>query len=377
MFCSTFSLGEGNNMVNYPMLGEGLAVGIILLFVGTCLVPVTGQDAIQSLQTARGDWLYVGGTGLGNYTRIQDAIDNASDGDTVFVYDDLAPYYEFLTIDHSLRLLGENRNSTVIYGSGRNDIVVLITAQYVTVQGFTLLGDEPSFGVMVNADNATIVDVWVRGLQQGIMVMAPNEHSLVKNCLIQYCVLESDYGVYTQRVWNVTIRHNFFSDNYIALALFFSFNCTISSNLFLSCHRGIHSDTGANNKFIDNTIVACDEGIFLEACHEQVIRNNFLNVTNPAYFYRHPWIYFILIHEARLYPEYEYNRVFAAEFHLYGPSLWDENYWDETKTELYLIPGWRGDFFAMLAYTRNFPPNRLAFDRHPAQEPYDFPVVPS
>ena len=30
--------------------------------------------------------LYVGGSGEGNYTKIQDAIDDASDGDIVFVY---------------------------------------------------------------------------------------------------------------------------------------------------------------------------------------------------------------------------------------------------------------------------------------------------
>ncbi len=36
--------------------------------------------------------LYVGGTGPNNYTRIQDAIDNASDGDTIFVYSGI--YYE-------------------------------------------------------------------------------------------------------------------------------------------------------------------------------------------------------------------------------------------------------------------------------------------
>jgi hypothetical protein len=35
--------------------------------------------------SGRGDIFYVGGSGEGNYSTIQDAVDNASDGDTVFV----------------------------------------------------------------------------------------------------------------------------------------------------------------------------------------------------------------------------------------------------------------------------------------------------
>ena len=34
---------------------------------------------------------YVGGSGPGNYSKIQDAIENATKGDTVFVFDDSSP----------------------------------------------------------------------------------------------------------------------------------------------------------------------------------------------------------------------------------------------------------------------------------------------
>jgi hypothetical protein len=70
------------------IMRKRLTIGIILLFVGTCISLVTAQDMEKSLPTSKGSWLYVGGSGPGNYTRIQDAIDDASDGDSVFVYDD-------------------------------------------------------------------------------------------------------------------------------------------------------------------------------------------------------------------------------------------------------------------------------------------------
>ena len=46
-----------------------------------------------------GNTLFVGGIGLNNYTKIQDAIDNSSDGDSVYVFDDSSPYFENLVIN--------------------------------------------------------------------------------------------------------------------------------------------------------------------------------------------------------------------------------------------------------------------------------------
>jgi len=60
-----------------------LEIGIILLFVGTIIVPAIAQDTKESLSASRGNWLYARGSGPGNYTKIQHAIDNASDGDLI------------------------------------------------------------------------------------------------------------------------------------------------------------------------------------------------------------------------------------------------------------------------------------------------------
>jgi len=64
--------------------------------------------------TPLGKTLYVGGSGAGNYTRIQDAIDNASDGDTVFVYS--RRYIENIVIEKSLSLIGISEE----FGSGND-----------------------------------------------------------------------------------------------------------------------------------------------------------------------------------------------------------------------------------------------------------------
>ena len=64
-----------------------------------------------------GNTLYVGGSGPNNYTSIQDAIDNASDGDTIYVYSGI--YYENVVINKRINLIGEDRNGTIIDGGLR------------------------------------------------------------------------------------------------------------------------------------------------------------------------------------------------------------------------------------------------------------------
>ena len=64
-----------------------------------------------------GNILYVGGSGPNNYTKIQDAINDSVDGDTVFVYDESSPYYEYITIGKTILLLGEDKNTTIIDAS--------------------------------------------------------------------------------------------------------------------------------------------------------------------------------------------------------------------------------------------------------------------
>ncbi|HEB37545.1 MAG TPA: hypothetical protein ENI14_02660, partial [Thermoplasmatales archaeon] len=87
--------------------------------------------------------LYVGGSGPNNYTRIQDAIDDANDGDTIFVYN--GTYYEHhIIIDKKIYLLGENKNSTIINVVGKHQ-GVQIFCDDVIVKGFTIRNNSYAF----------------------------------------------------------------------------------------------------------------------------------------------------------------------------------------------------------------------------------------
>ncbi|MCZ2809141.1 MAG: pectinesterase family protein, partial [Candidatus Bathyarchaeota archaeon] len=51
-----------------------------------------------------------------NYATIQEAINNANEGDTIFVR--AGTYYEHVVVDKALSLVGENKHNTIIDGSG-------------------------------------------------------------------------------------------------------------------------------------------------------------------------------------------------------------------------------------------------------------------
>ena len=81
----------GKNMMNKKNLSFTLVIlSVVALLAGMCVIPSTVSVTVEqsSISTLYGNVLYVGGTGPKNYTKIQNAIDNASNGDTVFVFDD-------------------------------------------------------------------------------------------------------------------------------------------------------------------------------------------------------------------------------------------------------------------------------------------------
>jgi nitrous oxidase accessory protein len=198
------------------MKRKWLAVGIILLFVGTCIIPAIAQNTEKPLLTSRG-WLYVGGSGPGNHTKIQDAINDSKEGDTIFVYS--GTYYENLVIDKTgLSLVGENRNTTIIDGNKRGNVILLLENS-IYIKEFTVQNssdDRVGIAVQIllypprNIENIHISNCIVRNNNRGILF------NNVTNCSLINCHL------YNLKSQSVTIR--LLSEN-ISIN-----NCTINNN---------------------------------------------------------------------------------------------------------------------------------------------------
>ena len=85
-----------------------------------------------------------------DYPTIQEAINAASDGDTVFVRN--GTYYENIVVNKTVSLVGEDRSTTIIDGNVAGT-GVHVTTDHVTVQGFGVQNCEIGIKVESN-DNA-------------------------------------------------------------------------------------------------------------------------------------------------------------------------------------------------------------------------------
>ncbi|MBN1860461.1 MAG: right-handed parallel beta-helix repeat-containing protein [Candidatus Thermoplasmatota archaeon] len=210
------------------LLRKGLAVGIILLLVAIAYAPAIAQNT-EKQSESRGAWLYVGGSGPGNYTRIQDAINNASDGDTVFVYDDSSPYIGNIIVNKSINLIGENCYSTIIYNNNQS-ILIEIFNDNVTITGFTL----------------------------------QNLHR---------------YGIYIHFVDNIVISHNRIIDDHSILIQSHGSNIKIFSNEFTSLYdTALVIWDGDNVEIFRNNFTECSDLFWLSFTpYARVYENNFLS----------------------------------------------------------------------------------------------------
>jgi hypothetical protein len=67
---------------------KGLVIGILILLIGVNIGSTFAGDVdVKTMSSVGfdGNTLYVGGSGPNNYTVIQEAVDNASHGDTVIL----------------------------------------------------------------------------------------------------------------------------------------------------------------------------------------------------------------------------------------------------------------------------------------------------
>lgn len=274
------------------------SVGTILFFMLATNVTVLGiqlddgalLNNTSPLALYDGTILYVGGTGPGNYSEIQAAIDDSSDGDTIFVYHDSSPYHENVQLNKAVALIGENRETTVINGDGNEDVLT-ISADNAAVTGFTL--QEPDWvydGIILhanntllanlniihvayalktkNANNNIIRDIDISEGRDLIQISNSNNNTIqrvtVRNILMgSIYVLESYYN---------QIIDNTLSDGSITLAE--SYNNTVMHNTFLAS-TGLYLQSANGNLIKDN--IFADLGFNSRFSYQNIVQNNLVN----------------------------------------------------------------------------------------------------
>jgi parallel beta-helix repeat protein len=294
------------------LLNKTLLIGIILLLIFMSITPSYAVDNVKksTMPVSNGNILYVGGNGPDNYTRIQDAIDNAVDGDTIFVYNDSSPYYENLVTYTSINLIGEDRNSTIIDGKG-GDYVILLKqfSEGTTINGF----------IIQNSTSNNFGGITIKNTGFNLIL----NNIITKNSLGIRVGWYSDYN---------TISKNVIINNDYGMTIAWSDSNNITDNVI----RDIEIDESFLNKITKNLITG--QLLIYGYCNYNIISKN--NIEGYASFQLEPsGILF---------------------------NIWYDNYWKRPR----ILPK---PIFGMLMWGEDlqFRIPWVQFDWFPAKEPYD------
>jgi len=270
------------------MKKKTVCISICILLI-IAVLPTSGTIVEKSsILSFGGNTLYVGGSGSGNYTKIQDAINDSSNGDTVFVYN--GTYYENVVVYKSVYLRGENKEITFIDGDAAG-YCIYITADLVNLSGFTISNCKSSkSGVYVESNYTSIFDnniVYNQG--NGIEVSSVPPGNTFYDSIINNNISYNDrLGIYLLQPDSSTILNNVIvNNNGTGISVFHSDDNIILNNTVSNNARGLRlissfSATLSGNHFINNGI-SIDGQVLPHYIHEIDTSNN-VNHKSVYYF---------------------------------------------------------------------------------------------
>ena len=213
----------------------------------------------------------------GDFNSIQQAVNNVSSGDTIFVH--TGTYYERVVINKSIALVGENRGSTIIDGSQSGNVIYIVNTANVTIEGFTVRrsGTSPNCGIFVDHS----VDITIRNNRiidnaEGISLLSSSGNVICDNN-----ISNNNDGIYLfSSSDNVISRNTISLSNYDGIYLYYSVNNVLSHNFVLYNNLdGISLYYSGSNVIYGNTVLNNYYGItsFYFNSNNTIYHNNFNN----------------------------------------------------------------------------------------------------
>jgi len=221
-------------------------IAMILLLAGTLLI-------ISEFRSVKSESITI--IVPDDYPTIQEAINNANSGDTVFVRN--GTYYEHLNVNKTIELLGENRNATIIDGNSTGT-VVLLRRSNITIQNFTIRNSGPA------------------GVESGIWAYySVNNSKIIGNLVTNCCwAIRAENGAF-----NSTICGNIAERSHCGALLLGASNCRISSNILnRNDFCGVWLINAAESNVSDNYI--SENGYLLSGYGICIERGSPINITN-------------------------------------------------------------------------------------------------
>ena len=347
------------------MLKKSLAIGIILLFISSGIIPVVISNNPISTKTIYVDDDNVDGPWDGSaeypYQTIRDGVNASSDGDTVFVRSGTYQDYEIL-ITTSIDLKGEDKTTTII----EEGQIILLRGATSSVSGFTINH------CYVTSEQQEFVEIYDNIIFGGISSIGTNISSIHHNNINCEGVLDPQHVILVEG-GHTTIEHNVISGAHIGIILSGGTidnelsKCDIKYNKICNNIEGlsvyvyeanIDFVNICHNKIYDNenglVVYGFDDNIDLvNIQHNNFIQNKRLHAT------------------FKLETGTPFNFIINKQFH----KLFHKNYWDNSLGFLpkpiigLRVLGFLPPPLLMIPFPG------IIWDKNPSRKPYDIPIL--
>jgi parallel beta-helix repeat protein len=337
-----------------------------------------------------------------DFPTIQEAVDSAKSGDTVFVRS--GTYYENIEIDTSnIVLTGEDRDNTFIISPEFLINAIRLNKERITINGFSI--KDNIYGISINADFCSIFNNNFFDNGHGLSIYDNIESCQIYNNIF----INNSEAIRLQYSSMFSIHDNIFEENYYGI-IGYIVNSSINNNILRfnvqhpisieggknniisenmisdNENDGIHIDNSLSNYVINNTVLDnLNDGIQIWTSSENIVSGNiikngrrtgiFLNDRSKNNYVKNNHIsgnsIGIYLKKNSNDNSFEKNNIqdcsIVDAYFENCNNYWDSNYWNEPSSLPKPIYG--EDLIWILVFSFVIP--WIEFDMHPVEEPFE------
>jgi parallel beta-helix repeat protein len=277
------------------MKNKTTSIGIVFLlvlsgFIGCIIIVTPTVKASTTVYVDDDNMGFEDGSLANPFNTIQEGINAANNGDTVFVFD--GTYFENVIVNKTINLTGISQENTIIDGGGMGTVVYFL-ANGINLTGFTITN--APVGIRISSfSNQTISNNTITGIPgpfapstvRGIAVENSLNNNIIGNKFYNNdgFAFETDVScLYLKSSSHNYIAYNNISDNggtspWYGIYLYLSEENNITNNrISFNQQDGIYLTLSSNNSFHNNIISGNNRmGIQIQKSSTiQMIKNNF------------------------------------------------------------------------------------------------------